>query len=229
MWRVWWPPCARRWPELGACVRLPVRSPAAQRSFDLLVALLALLLLSPLALGVALAVRLGSPGPVLFRQQRVGQHGRLFTLYKLRSMVADAPARGLPLTVGADPRITRLGAWLRRTRLDELPQLLNVLRGDMSLVGPRPEVPRYVALYPAALRERVLALKPGLTDPASLAFLDEAAQLAAAADPEREYVQAVLPHKLKMSADYGETATLASDLRVLWRTLRRLLASAPAG
>jgi lipopolysaccharide/colanic/teichoic acid biosynthesis glycosyltransferase len=195
-----------------------------KRLFDFLGALLALALLWPLLLGIALAVRLDSPGPALFRQERVGRHGRTFRIHKFRTMAADAPARGLPLTVGADPRITRVGAWLRRTRLDELPQFIDILRGDMSLVGPRPEVPRYVARYPDALRDRVLAVRPGLTDPASLQFIDEAALLAAAADPEREYVEVILPRKLRLAADYAERASLASDLAVLWRTLVRLLA-----
>lgn len=194
-----------------------------KRLFDFTGALLALALLWPLLLGIAIAVRLDSPGPALFRQERVGRNGRPFRIHKFRTMAADAPARGLPLTVGADPRITRVGAWLRRTRLDELPQFIDILRGEMSLVGPRPEVPRYVALYPPALRERVLAVRPGLTDPASLLFIDEAALLAAAADPEREYVQVILPRKLQLAADYAERATLASDLGVLWRTLGRLL------
>lgn len=193
-----------------------------KRLFDLTGALLALALLWPLLLGIALAVRLDSPGPALFRQERVGRHGRPFRIHKFRTMAADAPARGLPLTVGADPRITRVGAWLRRTRLDELPQFIDILRGDMSLVGPRPEVPRYVALYPPALRDRVLAVRPGLTDPASLQFIDEAALLAAALDPEREYVEVILPRKLALAADYAERATLTGDLCVLWRTLRRL-------
>ena len=191
-----------------------------KRLFDLLVAAVALLLLSPLLLGVALLVRLDSPGPVLFRQQRVGRHGVPFRIHKFRTMVHGAA--GLPLTVGADPRITRVGAFLRRTRLDELPQLIDVLQGTMSLVGPRPELPRYVAQYPADLRERVLALRPGITDPSSLAFIDEAELLARAADPEREYVQVILPAKLRRAAEYAERASLASDLGVLWATLRRL-------
>jgi lipopolysaccharide/colanic/teichoic acid biosynthesis glycosyltransferase len=124
--------------------------------------------------------------------------------------------------VGADARITRAGAFLRRTRLDELPQFIDVLRGDMSLVGPRPEVPRYVAFYPPGLRERALAVRPGITDPSSLAWLDEAALLAAAADPEREYTQRILPAKLQAAVDYADRATLASDLGVLWHTLLKL-------
>ncbi len=192
-----------------------------KRLFDLLGALLALLLLSPLLLGVALWIKLDSRGPVFYRQQRVGRFGVPFFIHKFRSM--QAGAAGLPITVGDDPRITRAGRFLRRTRLDELPQFIDVLVGHMSLVGPRPEVPRYVALYPADLRERALAVRPGLTDPASLAYIDEAALLAAAADPEREYVERILPVKLKAAVDYAETASLASDLALLVRTVGTLL------
>ena len=193
----------------------------AKRLFDLIASALGLLLLSPLLFGLALWIRLDSPGPVFFRQERVGRGGRPFRIHKFRTMVHGAA--GLPLTVGADARITRAGRVLRRTRLDELPQLLDVLRGEMSLVGPRPEVPRYVALYPAGLRERALAVRPGITDPASLAFIDEAERLARAADPEREYVEVILPLKVRAAADYAEHATLWSDLKVLARTLRTLL------
>jgi len=193
-----------------------------KRAFDLLVSALALVLLAPLLLAIALAIRLDSRGPALFRQQRVGRHGVPFRIHKFRTMVVDAAERGPSLTVGADARITRVGRLLRTRRLDELPQLIDVLKGDMSLVGPRPELPRYVERYPEALRVRVLAVRPGLTDPASIAFLDEAEHLARAADPEREYVEVLLPIKLQAAADYAERASLGSDLRVLFGTLRRL-------
>ncbi len=189
-----------------------------KRGFDLLLAAAGLLLLSPLFLVVALCIRLDSPGPVFFRQERVGRGGRLFRIHKFRTMVADAPARGPGLTIGADPRVTRVGRWLRRTKIDELAQLLDVLAGQMSLVGPRPELPRYVALYPPLLREQLLGVRPGITDPASLKYADEASLLAAAADPEREYTQVLLPAKLQASADYLRSATLASDMAVLART-----------
>jgi lipopolysaccharide/colanic/teichoic acid biosynthesis glycosyltransferase len=198
----------------------------AKRLFDIVVSLAALLLLALPMLAVAVWIKLDSPGPVFFRQQRVGRHGVPFAIHKFRTMRHGAG--GLALTVGDDARITRAGRWLRRTRLDELPQLLDVLAGDMSLVGPRPEVPRYVALYPPGLRERALAVRPGLTDPASLAYIDEAALLAAAADPEREYVERILPAKLQAAAAYAERATLASDIAVLARTARALLGKARA-
>ncbi len=195
----------------------------AKRLFDLFVAVSALLLLSPLLLWVALRIKLDSPGPVFFRQQRVGRHGVPFAIHKFRTMVVDAPALGPPLTVGADPRITRVGGWLRRTRIDELPQFIDVLQGTMSIVGPRPEVPRYVAAYPPGLRERALAVRPGITCPSSLEFIDEAERLARATDPEREYVEVILPAKLQRAVDYAERATLASDIAVLAATARRLL------
>ena len=191
----------------------------AKRLFDLSIAALALLVLWPLMLLIAGIVKLDSPGPVFYRQQRIGRFGAPFRIHKFRTMVQDAPSRGPAITVGDDARITRAGAWLRRSKLDELPQLLDVLAGDMSLVGPRPEVPQYVALYPAELRKRVLAVRPGITDPVSLRFADEGALLARSADPEREYREVLLPAKLHAAAAYAADATLWSDLGVLARTL----------
>ena len=197
------------------------RREVAKRVFDLAVATLLLLLLSPLMLMIAAWIKLDSPGPVFFRQLRVGRHGVPFRIHKFRTMRADA--RGGTLTLERDPRITRAGAWLRPRRLDELPQLIDVLAGTMSLVGPRPEVPEFVAHYPAALREQALAVRPGVTSPGALEFLDEAERLARAADPEREYIEAILPRKVQLAADYAAQASLRGDLRVLGRTLRRLL------
>jgi lipopolysaccharide/colanic/teichoic acid biosynthesis glycosyltransferase len=197
-----------------------------KRAFDIAGAALALLALAPLMLAVALLIKLDTPGPALFRQVRVGRHGRPFRIFKFRTMTAQQPSGAPEITLAGDTRITRTGAWLRRTRLDELPQLIDVLRGTMSLVGPRPEVPRFLAHYPPNLRARVLAVRPGITDPASLDFIDEAALLAAAADPEREYIERILPVKLARAAAYAERASLATDLVVLWRTLRALLRQA---
>jgi lipopolysaccharide/colanic/teichoic acid biosynthesis glycosyltransferase len=193
-----------------------------KRVFDLLVALGGLAVFGLPMLAIALWVRLDSPGPVFFRQERVGQGGRPFRIHKFRTMSADAPALGPALTVGADPRITRAGAWLRRSKLDELPQLLDVLAGHMSIVGPRPEVPQYVALYPAGLREQVLSVRPGITDPVSLRLADESELLAKAADPEREYREVILPAKLREAAAYAERATLWTDLVIIGRTLALL-------
>jgi lipopolysaccharide/colanic/teichoic acid biosynthesis glycosyltransferase len=178
-------------------------------------------LFGPLMLAIALAIRLDTPGPVFFRQERVGRAGRLFRIHKFRTMLAR-PAEGLQLTVGADARITRVGRWLRARRFDEIPQLIDVLVGDMSIVGPRPEVPRYVALYPEAARAKVLSVRPGITDPAALAFRNEAELLAGAADPEREYVQVIMPRKLQHAIAYAEQASLWTDLRLIARTLKVL-------
>ncbi len=191
----------------------------SKRLFDIAASTLGLLILAPLLLLAALWIKLDSPGPALFRQTRVGRRGVPFTIHKFRTMRVEP---GAAITVGADPRITRSGHLLRQTKLDELPQLWDVLRGAMSLVGPRPELPRYVELYPADLRERVLSVRPGITDPASLAFSHEAELLAAAADPEREYREVVLPAKLRLSADYAASASLVTDLRLILATLARV-------
>lgn len=195
----------------------------AKRLFDLFVASCALLLLSPLLLGMALAIKLDSPGPVFFRQVRVGRGGREFRIHKFRTMVVNDDTRSAQITVGADPRITRVGTWLRRTKCDELAQLIDVLQGTMSLVGPRPEVPRYVALYPEALKRQVLAVRPGITDVASLTYRRESELLAQAADPEREYVEVVMPAKLRLAARYARQATVRTDVAVLIQTVRILL------
>lgn len=195
----------------------------SKRLFDALLSALALLILSPLMLAVAVAVRVDSPGPAIFSQTRVGRGGRPFGMLKFRSMVTTQ-APGAPLlTVAADTRVTRVGALLRGSKLDELPQLVNVLRGDMSFVGPRPEVPRYVALYPPQLRDLVLSVRPGITDEASIEFRDESDLLADAADPEKRYVEEILPRKLELYARYAREHSLRGDLRILWRTVRRVV------
>jgi lipopolysaccharide/colanic/teichoic acid biosynthesis glycosyltransferase len=191
----------------------------AKRLFDIVFAGLGLLLLSPLLLGIALWIKLDSRGPVFFRQERVGRFGVPFRIHKFRTMVSDAERLGAQITVGADARITTAGRWLRASKVDELPQLWDVLRGAMSLVGPRPEVPRYVALYPPGMRELVLSVRPGITDPASLNFRNESELLARAADPEREYVEVVMPMKLGLTADYVRHASLLGDIRLILATL----------
>jgi lipopolysaccharide/colanic/teichoic acid biosynthesis glycosyltransferase len=196
---------------------------AAKRLMDILLSALALVLLLPAFVAVALWVRLDSAGPVFFRQERVGRGGKTFRIHKFRTMHTDTTGTARQITVGADPRITRAGHWLRRTKVDELPQFIDVLRGAMSLVGPRPEVPRYVALYPAELRDKVLSIRPGITDLASLEFRDESERLARAADPEREYVEVVMPQKLRLAAAYVDQASVATDLRIMALTLKTLL------
>jgi lipopolysaccharide/colanic/teichoic acid biosynthesis glycosyltransferase len=195
----------------------------AKRAFDLLAAGLGLLVLSPVLLAVAIAIRLDDGGPVFFRQERVGRRGRPFRILKFRTMRTDAERRGGPLTVAKDPRITRMGAFLRRTKIDELPQLVNVVLGEMSLVGPRPEVPRYVASYDARQRA-VLEVRPGITDPASIAFRNENDLLAGSADPEGVYLREIMPAKLEMNLTYLERRSLAADIGIILQTLARLVA-----
>lgn len=190
-----------------------------KRLFDLLLSCVGLLLLAPLLLLIALLIKLDSPGPVMFRQERVGRFGKPFRIHKFRTMRHEPAGQGLQITVGADRRITRVGGFLRASKLDELPQLLDVWLGDMSLVGPRPEVPRYVAHYPAELREKVLSVRPGITDIASIEYRDESAVLARAADPEHAYVHEVLPHKLALAARYVERSSLWLDVWLIWRTV----------
>ena len=190
----------------------------AKRLLDLSGAIVGMVVVSPLLLVLSIAVRVDSAGPIFFRQERVGLAGKRFRIWKLRTMVLDAERRGAQLTVGRDPRITRVGSFLRALKLDELPQLINVIRGDMSLVGPRPEVPRYVALYDDAERE-VLKLLPGVTDPASILFRREAELLAAASDSEEMYVREVMPEKIRLNLAYARTATVWSDVQVIARTL----------
>lgn len=194
-----------------------------KRALDLSFAALGLILLSPLLAVLAALVKFSSPGPVFFRQERVGLHGRPFRIHKFRTMRSDTADRGPLITAEGDSRITRAGRWLRRYKLDELPQLIDVLAGDMSLVGPRPEVPRFVAAYPEAMRQKILSVRPGITDVASLEFIDENKLLAAAVDPEREYLEKILPHKLLHYAAYVENRSLSRDLAILVRTLASIL------
>ncbi|TME42620.1 MAG: sugar transferase [Chloroflexi bacterium] len=188
-----------------------------KRALDLAVAVPLLVILSPVLVALAAAVRLTSRGPAFHRATRVGRDGRPFTMLKLRTMRAGP---GAAITTRDDPRVTALGRALRRARLDELPQLLNVLRGDMSIVGPRPEDPRFVALYTAEQRA-VLALRPGITGAAQLAFRDEAA-LIDPRDPEGSYARAVLPRKLAIDLDYVRRRSLALDLAIMARTVAAL-------
>ncbi len=191
----------------------------SKRLFDLLMSSLGLLVLGPCLLLIALAIKLDSKGPVFFRQERVGRFGQPFRIHKFRTMRHEPQGSGLQITVGQDSRITRIGHLLRGSKLDELPQLLDVWLGTMSLVGPRPEVPRYVAHYPAALREKVLSVRPGITDIASIEYRDESRVLARATDPEQAYIQEVLPHKLALAAQYVDQSSVWLDIRLILRTV----------
>jgi lipopolysaccharide/colanic/teichoic acid biosynthesis glycosyltransferase len=193
----------------------------AKRIFDLLFSLMGILVLAPIFLAIAVWIKVDSPGSVFFRQVRVGQFGKEFRIYKFRTMVTNAEALGKQITVGEDPRITDCGRFLRKYKLDELPQLFNVLKGDMSLVGSRPEVPKYVALYtPEQLK--VLELPPGITDLASIRFRNESELLAQAENPEEFYVKEIMPQKLELNKQYLAQANLIFDLYIILQTLWRL-------
>jgi len=193
-----------------------------KRCFDICAAAVGLLLLSPLLLAIAVWVKFDSPGPVFYRQVRVGKGGRDFHLWKFRSMRPDADKLGLLTVGGRDPRITRSGYFIRKYKIDELPQLFNVISGDMSLVGPRPEVRRYVDLYSAEQRQ-VLNARPGITDYASIEYRNENELLAASADPEFTYIHEVMPAKLKLNMKYIREQGLGTDLKIILRTLHRIV------
>jgi lipopolysaccharide/colanic/teichoic acid biosynthesis glycosyltransferase len=189
-----------------------------KRLFDIILAASLLVALSPIFLLAAVLVRLTSPGPVFFRQERIGRNFRPFRILKFRSMVANAAARGSLVTFGADPRITPIGSVLRATKIDELPQLVNVLFGDMSLVGPRPEVRKYVEMFREDFAE-ILRVRPGITDPASIKYRNEAEILGRAGDPEREYVERILPEKIRLAKEYARTSSLWLDFIILLKTI----------
>jgi lipopolysaccharide/colanic/teichoic acid biosynthesis glycosyltransferase len=195
----------------------------AKRIFDLFFALAGIIILIPLFIIIAIWIKLDSPGAIFFRQTRVGQFGREFCIYKFRTMVSNAEAIGKQITVGSDRRITTSGKFLRKYKLDELPQLFNVLKGEMSFVGPRPEVPKYFALYPPNGSD-VLNVRPGITDLASIAFRKENELLATAPDPEQFYIQEIVPKKLALNMQYIDQASLAFDLQIILQTLWRIFA-----
>jgi lipopolysaccharide/colanic/teichoic acid biosynthesis glycosyltransferase len=189
-----------------------------KRLLDLCLAIVGLIVLVPFLLMVTLAVKCGSRGPVLFGQERVGRAGRTFKIWKFRSMVSGADKIGPLITASGDSRITRIGRYLRRWKLDELPQLWNVLIGEMSFVGPRPELPFYVRDYTPEQR-RVFTVRPGITDPAALEYRHEEEVLAKAVDRERFYRDEVLPHKLALNLEYVQALSLRYDLALILRTL----------
>ena len=186
-------------------------------------ALPGLLLLSPLFVVIAVWVKLDTPGPVFFRQTRVGRCGEPFSIYKFRTMVVDADRNGPKVTTQGDSRITNSGRFLRNCKLDEIPQLINVLKGEMSFVGPRPEVPEYLEYYPEKSKMTVLSVRPGITDPASLEYFDENELLAASDDPEKTYKNVVLPDKIRIYEEYVKNRSLLLDLELIVKTLRKIV------
>lgn len=195
-----------------------VGSARAKRALDLIVSTVGLVVASPVLGAAALAVRGSSPGPIFFRQERIGLAGKPFRIHKFRTM--SHGAAGLAVSTAHDHRITRVGAVLRRTKLDELPQLIDVLRGDMSLVGPRPEVAKYVAQWPKESRDEILSVRPGITDPASIEMRNESDLLSEQEDPEGFYIRELLPLKASMYLDYVRTRSLVGDLKILALTIK---------
>lgn len=191
------------------------------RFFDVLFSSLGLVILSPLFLALAVWIKLDSAGPVFYTQTRVGRCGRDFKLYKFRSMRQGADKKGLITVGGRDPRVTKSGFFIRKYKLDELPQLFNVLKGDMSIVGPRPEVRKYVELYTQE-QQKVLSVRPGITDYASIEYVDENVLLGNAQDPEKVYVDEIMPDKIKYNMRYIENRTLKEYFRVVFLTLRKI-------
>ena len=189
-----------------------------KRCLDVTVSGAAIAILSPMLLLIALAIKIDSRGPALYRGRRVGARGRQFAMLKFRTMVVGADTLGGPSTPNDDPRITTIGQYLRRYKLDELPQLFNTLKGDMSLVGPRPEVPQYVALFTDEERQ-ILDVKPGITDLATLWNADEGTVLAEADDPERFYLEVIRPRKIQLQLEYVRSRNFWSDLQIIWHTL----------
>lgn len=190
------------------------------RFFDVVFCLLGLIILSPLLFILFILVKLTSKGPFIYRQKRVGRYGKEFSLLKIRSMYVDADKKGLLITVGnRDPRITKLGYKLRKSKLDELPQLWNVLMGDMSIVGPRPEVKRYVDLYTPEQR-KILSVRPGVTDVASIEYRDENALLDNQADPEKYYIEHIMPRKIELNHVFIESPSVGHYFKIIFRTIK---------
>jgi lipopolysaccharide/colanic/teichoic acid biosynthesis glycosyltransferase len=194
-----------------------------KRSFDFMISLIGLILLSPVFFFIAVAIKLDSIGPIFFRQVRIGQYGLQFHIYKFRTMIVDAETKGLKITVKKDPRVTRVGAILRRYKLDELPQLIDVLINNMSLVGPRPEVPKYVALYSPEIRDIIFSVKPGITDNASIHYRLENRLLTSLSNPEKVYIEEILPKKLRLNVDYVKYQSFWGDIKIIFKTLISLI------
>lgn len=195
----------------------------AKKIIDQTVSATALVLLSPILAATALAIKIDSDGPIFFRQERIGLHGVPFKIHKFRTMRDEKPLVNVSAT--GDPRVTRVGRVLRKTKLDELPQLIDVVQGTMAIVGPRPEVPEYVAKWPADLRDLILSVRPGITDPASIKYRNEADELAAAADPARYYEEVLIPKKTALYAQYVKNRSLCGDAKLIFETIKTVFTS----
>ncbi len=193
-----------------------------KRTFDFTASLLGLLILSPILLVVAVWIKLDSKGSVFFRQQRVGLNGELFAIHKFRTMRENTEKESR-LTIGADSRITRSGKFLRKFKLDELPQLIDVVVGKMSLVGPRPEVPEFMELYPVEQREKILSIRPGITDKASIEMVDENEILARYEDARQAYIDIIMPKKAKYYLEYSDNVSVMGDIKIIFLTLKKIV------
>lgn len=190
-----------------------------KRMFDLFFALSGLIVLAPFLIVIAIWIKLDSNGPVFFKQKRVGRFEKEIDVYKFRSMVVDAESKGLKITIGRDPRITNSGHFIRKYKIDEFAQLINVANGTMSLVGPRPEVQEYINEYPQSIKDKVLSVKPGITDYASIEFKDENSLLEGAEDPHQTYINDILPIKQKYYSQYVDEQSLCLDIRLIFLTI----------
>jgi Sugar transferases involved in lipopolysaccharide synthesis len=202
---------------------------ALKRIIDFLSSFIGLLLLLPILLIICLSIKIDSKGSIVFKQTRVGINGKEYKILKFRTMVADAEKKGMQITVGNDSRITKIGHFLRKTKLDELPQLVNVLIGDMSLVGPRPETPKYVAMYDEKQRN-VLKVRPGITDIASIYFRSENSILANEIEPEKVYIEKIMPYKLELNSQYLIKLNILYDFKIIFLTIYAIISGkAPIG
>ncbi|MBW4863511.1 sugar transferase [Paeniclostridium sordellii] len=193
-----------------------------KRIFDIAVSSIGLIVLLPILIVIAILIKLDSKGPVFFKQKRVGKNKKIFEIYKFRTMVTDAEKLGKQITVGADNRITKVGRFIRKYKLDEFPQLINVLKGEMSLVGPRPEVPKYVELYDI-YQEQILLVQPGITDYASIKFKNESELLGCSNNPEKSYVEDIMPQKINLNMKYIKNISLFEDIKLVLSTILEIL------
>lgn len=193
-----------------------------KRFFDIVVSFIGILILLPIFLIIAIVIKLSSKGPVFFRQVRVGKGGKEFRIFKFRTMVVDAEKKGMQITVDGDSRITKPGKFLRKSKMDELPQLINVLIGDMSFVGPRPEVPKYVAMYNENQRS-ILKIRPGITDIASIIYRDENLILAKSENPEETYIKEIMPKKIELNVKYIKKMSVIYDIGLIFKTIFKII------
>jgi lipopolysaccharide/colanic/teichoic acid biosynthesis glycosyltransferase len=193
-----------------------------KRIFDIIFSIIGMILLFPILLPIALSIKSGSNGPIFFRQNRVGLEGKIFQIHKLRTMYVNSEKLG-KITIGKDKRITNFGKWLRKYKIDELPQLIDVFIGDMSIVGPRPEVKEYVDIYPINIRKKILSVRPGITDLASIEMINESLIMAKYSNPHDAYINKIMPLKLNLCAKYVDNRTIFLDVKIIFLTFKNII------